>query len=64
MYCSFSYSGNRELVNLFVGTKIFSYHICYENIGRKYNKILKNEETNRSWTGRTEQYARTEECIK
>ena len=31
-----------ELVNLFVGTKNFSYHICYKNIGieRKHNKIL------------------------
>ena len=31
-YCHFSYAGTWELVNLFVGTKIFSYYICYENI--------------------------------
>ena len=30
-YCSFSYAGILELVNLFVRTKNFSYHICYEN---------------------------------
>ena len=35
-YCRFSYAGTWELVNLFVGTKNFSYHICYENIGRKH----------------------------
>ena len=29
--CRFSYAGTWELVNLFVGTKNFSYHICYEN---------------------------------
>ena len=39
-YCRFSYAGTWELVNLFVGTKHFSYHTCYENIGRKQNKIL------------------------
>ena len=27
----FSYAETWELVNLFVGTKMFSYHICYEN---------------------------------
>ena len=35
-YCRFSYAATWELVNLFVGTKNFSYHICYENIGRKH----------------------------
>ena len=29
-YCLFSYAGTWELVNLFVGTKNFSYHTCYE----------------------------------
>ena len=33
--CRFSYAETWELVNLFVGTNNFSYHICYENIGRK-----------------------------
>ena len=31
----FSYAGN-----LFVGAKNFSYPVCYENIGRKHNKII------------------------
>ena len=30
-YYRFSYAGTWKLVNLFVGTKNFSYHICYEN---------------------------------
>ena len=30
-YCHFSYARTWELVNLFVGTKHFTYHICYEN---------------------------------
>ena len=34
----FSYAGTWELVNLFVGTKNFSCHICYENIGRKHRE--------------------------
>ena len=37
-YCRFSYAGTWELVNLFVGTKNVSYHICYENIGQKTEK--------------------------
>ena len=52
-----------ELVNLFAGTKNFSYHICYDNIGWKHNKILWNQETGSSWTDRTEQYTSKEECI-
>ena len=28
----FSYAGTWELVNLFVGIKIFTKHICYENL--------------------------------
>ena len=64
-YCRFSYAGTWELVNLFVGTKNFSYHICYENIDGKYNKILRSQETDSPWrTDRTEQYASKEECIK
>ena len=64
-YCRFPYAGTWELVNLFVGTKNFSYHICYENIDRKYNKILRSQETDSPWrTDRTEQYASKEECIK
>ena len=38
MYCRFSYAGTWELLNLFVRTKNFSCHICYENIGRKIAK--------------------------
>ena len=34
-YCRFLYAGTWELVSLFVGKNIFSYHICYENIGGK-----------------------------
>ena len=34
----FLYAMTWELVNLFVGTKIFSYHICYENIA-KYLRV-------------------------
>ena len=52
-----------ELVNLFAGTKNFSCHICYDNIGWKHNKILWNQETGSSWTDRTEQYTSKEECI-
>ena len=37
-YCRFSCAGTWELVNLFVGTKNFSYHICYENIDRKHRE--------------------------
>ena len=37
-YCCFSYAGTWELVNLFVGTKNFSYHFCYENIA-KYSRV-------------------------
>ena len=44
-YCRFPYAGTWELVNLFVGTKNFSNHICYENIGRKHNNILWSQET-------------------
>ena len=40
LYYRFSYAGIWELVNLFIRTKNFTYHICYENIGRKHNKIL------------------------
>ena len=43
--------------------KHFNYHICYENIGRKHSKILKNQETNRPWTDRTEQYARKKSVV-
>ena len=32
--------------------------------GRKHNKILWSQETDRTWTDRTEQYASKEECIK
>ena len=50
--CPFLYAGTWELVNLFVETNIFNYHICYENIGR--SKILKSQETDRkdrqNWT--------------
>ena len=65
-YCRFSHAGTWELVNLFVGTKRFGYDICYENIGRKHNKILWSQETDRPWLDRTEQYqyASKEECIK
>ena len=39
IYCCISYAETWELFNLFAETKSFSYHICYENIGRKHNKI-------------------------
>ena len=32
----FILAGTWELVNPFVGTKNFRYHICYENIGREH----------------------------
>ena len=38
-YSRFSYAGTWELVNLFVGTKKFSYHIFHENIGRKHSQL-------------------------
>ena len=50
LYCRFSYAGTWELVNLFVGTKNFSYHICYENIGGKPNKILWSQEIESTFT--------------
>ena len=62
--CRFSYAGTWELVNLFIGTNIFSYHIYYENIGRKHSKLLKSQETNRPRTDKTEQHASKVECIK
>ena len=34
--CHFSCAETWELVTLFVRTKSFSYHMCYENIGREY----------------------------
>ena len=43
--CLFSHAGNWELVNLFVGTKKFSYHICYENIEIIAEKIAKCSES-------------------
>ena len=61
LYCCFSYTGTWELVNLYVETKNFSYHICYKNIGRKHNKRLWSQEKDRLWTDRTEQYASKEE---
>ena len=48
-YCRFSYAGTWELVSLFVGTKNFSHHICYENIGLKH-KILQSQETDHGQT--------------
>ena len=59
LYCRFLYARTWELVNLFVRTKYFSYHICYENIGRKHNKTphLWTQETDRPWTDRTERDA-------
>ena len=41
-YYRFSYTGTWEIVNLFVGKKTFSYHVCYktqaENI-TKYSEV-------------------------
>ena len=62
--CRFSYARAWELVNLFVKIKIFSHHICYENIGRKHSKIFKSQGTGRKWKDRSEQYASKEEYIK
>ena len=56
--CRFSYAGTWELVNLFVRTKNFSYHICYENIGRTMKL------RDRPWTDRTYQYVSKEERIQ
>ena len=39
-YCRFSNAGTWELVNLFVGTKKISYHICYEKMGRKMSSCV------------------------
>ena len=39
-YYRFSYAETWKLVNLFSGTKNFSYRICYENIGGKYSRNL------------------------
>ena len=63
-YCRFSCTGTWEIVNLFLRTKNCSYHICYENTGRKHNKILWSQDRDRPWTDRTEQYASKEEFIK
>ena len=38
IHCRFSYSGTWQLVNQLVGTKMFSYHIRYENIA-KYSRV-------------------------
>ena len=54
----------QELVNLFVKTKNFSYCICHENIGQKYSKILKSQETDRPLTDKSEQYPSKRECYK
>ena len=54
LYYRFLYACTWELVNLFVWTKNFSYHICYENIVRK--------ETDSPWRiDGTEQHASKEE---
>ena len=42
-YCHFSYAETWELLNLFVGTKNFCYHICYENLS-SFEGILQNQE--------------------
>ena len=44
--CRFSYAGT-ELDNLFVGTKNFSYHTCYENIA-KYSRVM-HQQIDRPW---------------
>ena len=70
IYCRFSSAGTWELVNLFVGTKKISYHICYENRPKTKQNTLKStdrqtdRQTDRPWTDKTEQYASKEECIK
>ena len=42
LYCRFSYAETWELINLFAGTKNFSYHICCENLA-KYSKYLRGK---------------------
>ena len=64
IYCCISYAETWELLNLFAETKSFSYHICYENIGRKHNKISTLKSRDRPWADRSEQYASKEVCIK
>ena len=44
-YYRISYGGACELVSLFVGTKIFSHHICYKN-----SKILTSQERHHGHT--------------
>ena len=56
-YCLFSCPETWELVNLFVKTKNFSYHICYENIA-KYSRVKRQ-----TGHGQTEPYASKEDCI-
>ena len=63
MYYRFSYAGTWELVNL-LEQKMFGYHICYENIGRKQQNTLRSQDKDRSWTDRTDQYASEEDCIE
>ena len=53
--CRFSYAANQELVIYLSGQKTLA---AYENIGRKNSKILTSQETDKSWTDRTEQYAK------
>ena len=61
LYCHFSYAETWELLNLFVGTKIFSYHICYENLA-KYSRV--KAKVLRLFSAKTDQYACEEACIK
>ena len=37
-YCRFSYAETWELLNLFVGTKNYNYHICCKNLA-KYSRV-------------------------
>ena len=39
-----------KVVHPFVEIKIFCYHIYYENIGQKHNKILKSQEIGQEQT--------------
>ena len=46
------------------GQKILATIFVNIGIGQKHNKILRSQETDRPWIGRTEQYASKEDCIK
>ena len=61
LYCCFSYAEAWELTNLFVGTKTFNYHVCYdwhlcfEPAGKSSRQV--EAKVLRLFSARTEQFA-------